>query len=381
MATVTETIGVAQDRLTIALWESNVGVFGTDTYEGLISTDDEFDEQVQLQGSTGTPSITSYLHLTVDPANRHAGVQGTGHARISRDNPASGRVIEIDAAFTRVSWLEVELTGTGVSDEAFRILGNTISDVLIQYCIVHSDESNVDQDTFYVEAPDAVSTLRLRIDNCIIHSWGRHGLHIQNATTTNDFTFTGNIDHCAWEDFTNTSRGIAIFFEQDGEASDFTITIHNTWATGNNDDSTYADSDFDQTPGIPDGTMVWNGSHNLAALPGDINDISGTDNTTNWQFATDGIADVTKTTGSWVVVNSLTDGSEDLLLLDDAAGNLAAGNGTNRQGSEPDARQDFSVDITGATRPTTQVDIGPHQVTVVAAAPVLRRRQLTTVRM
>lgn len=362
--TVTETIGTGKDRTTVTLWEANVDPFGADIYKGLIQTNDNFNEEVQLVGSTGTPSITSYLWLTVDPANDHAGVAGTGHGRMVHASPASGRIIEVGASFTRVSKLEVELGGTGSSDECFRILEGA-DDVLIQYCIIHADTTTSNQDGIYVQsATDLGSTLRLRVDNCIMYRFGRKALYVQQNGDPEAYTFTGNMDHCSITDCTDATDGVAVFFEQNDDASVFTFTIFNTWATGNDDDSPISDGRVNDPTTTPDGTMTWNGSHNAVALPGDLLDIDGTNNLTNEQLCTDGIADVTKSSGAWIVVTETAQGTENLLLLDDAAGNLPAGNGVNRQGSEPDARQDFSIDITGGARPTTGVDIGAHQVSV-----------------
>lgn len=119
--------------------------------------------------------------------------------------------------------------------------------------------------------------------------------------------------------------------------------------------------------------MTWNGTHNAMDFA-TRDDLDGTDNITNWQDATSGEVDTSKSSGAWIVVVSLTAGSENLLMLDEAAGNLLAGNGTDRQGSEPDSRQDYSVDIAGNARPTSNVDIGPHQFTAAGAGALPPRR-------
>lgn len=367
MGTTTVTIGTGQDRATIALWLTNVENYSVGNVQhGIISTNDNFDEQVSMSGGTGTPSLAAYLWLDVDPANRHAGVAGTGHGRVVHGPPAQGRVIEMVDSFARVSHLEIELLGTDSSDEGIRVLDGA-DNVLIQYCIIHSDTITSNQDGIYIPQFGGTTILLLRVDNCYIYRWGRRGIFAQQTAEATASTFTGNVDHCGFHDTPSATRGSGIFFEQQSTTASNTLTIHNSWGSGNDDDSPFADGQTDDATTTPDGTMIWNGSHNAAAEPGDFLDIDGTDNLTNPQLATDGMAETTKTSGAWIVVKSLTVGSEDLLLLDDAAGNLAAGNGINRQGSEPDPRQDFSVDITGSARPTTQVDIGAHQVTVVAA--------------
>ena len=61
-------------------------------------------------------------------------------------------------------------------------------------------------------------------------------------------------------------------------------------------------------------------------------------------------------------VSTLPSLSMDLTPLKATTGvNDLFGNGVNRQGSEPDPRQDFSKDILGNTRPTSSVDVGAFQ--------------------
>ena len=370
MAVVEETIGTGQDRATVTLWEANVGVFGTDTYKGIISTNDEFNENPDLIGSTGTPSITSYLWLTTDPANRHGGVAGTGHGR--KRGSSTGRVIGIAANLTRMDWLENQQDSTTAAAEAI-LIGGTAGDVLIDYCIVWSDQTAANQDGIYT---GNASHANLRISNCILYGWSRAGIHFELFSGTP--TVTADIDHCAIYDCgSDDADDIGAVKVGSAAAGDtITVGIFNTWgdiSVSSASKEAFADGDVDDRV-VPPGTVVWNGSHNLATEFSTHDEIDGTDNITNWQDATSSpfVEDTTQASGSYVVVTSKTGGSENLLLLDDAAGNLAAGNGTDRQGSEPDARQDFSVDITGAARPTSGVDIGPHQVVTTAISYFIR---------
>ena len=361
MAIVEETIGTGQDRTTIAAWEAAVGVFWTDTYKGIISTNDEFNENVTLTGSTGTPSITSYLWLTTDPTNRHSGVAGTGHGRM-RGSTNGSHVLTLDAPFTRVDWLEIQQDSTGASDEAIRVLADR-DDCLIDYCILWTDQTVSDQDGIHVSQVDLAN---LRLSNTIIYGFNRAGLSLQLFDFGSINTHTADVDHCAFYDcgVTGENGSAAILLEVDHTSSASTIGIYNTWGAVIAVNSTFVDTDDSaQTqPNTPQGTATWNGSNNLGDIADPDEDVGGTNNLTSWQTATDGVAVVTKSSGSWLVVNSVTGGSENFTLLDTAAGNLAAGNGTNRQGSEPDTRQDFSIDITGSARSTTTVDIGAHNV-------------------
>jgi hypothetical protein len=360
MAEVTETIGTGQDRVTVTLWEANVGVFGTDFYHGVISTNDAFVEEVTLTGSTGTPSITSYLWLDVDPANRHAGVEGTGHGRMSFGNPTPA-VLTCDAPFTRVSWLEIELTGTASSDEGIRVNAGC-DDTLLQYLIVHGARSGGAQDGIYTGDIDIA---RLRIDDCIIYGWDRAGIHGQQFGAFSQ-TATYFIDHCSiWNcgDSGENESG-AIKSRSEDNADDITFTMFNTWGAGTTLNAPFVDGTSSAQPDSPAGTVTWNGSDN--GVDDTTDHIQGTDNRTAQEDATDGIVAVTKATGSWIVVTDLSS-TTDLTLLDDEPGNIMAGRGVDRQGSEPDARQDFSVAIDGP-RPITNVDIGASQVSLAAGA-------------
>jgi len=77
----------------------------------------------------------------------------------------------------------------------------------------------------------------------------------------------------------------------------------------------------------------------------------------------------TQSSGSYAIFKNITAGTEDYQLLDESAGNLLIGNAVNRVGSEPDARQDFSLDIVGNTRNTTSPspDIGASDIFTAGA--------------
>ncbi len=358
MAIVEETIGSGKDRASATLWEANVGVFGTDTYKGIFQENAEFNEEVELAGSTGTPSITSYLWLTADPANRHAGVAGTGHARMR--GSGGDHVLTMTANFTRVDWLEIQQDSSGNSDEGIRVFGD---DLLIDYCIIWGDTSGSDQDGIHLGQTD---TVRTRISNAIIYGFDRAGFTPQQASNGTARTQSADLDHCTFwnNNIGNDNDGGALKITSEHANDNITLGMFNCWG-----DAAFQlpfGDGQNNNRASPDGTVIWNGSNN-GDTAGDRTDIDGTDNTTAWEDLTDGVAVVTKATGSWAVVTNITLGSEDLTLLDDAAGNLLAGNGVDRQGSEPDARQDFSVAIDGA-RPTTGVDIGASQVSTAGDA-------------
>ena len=353
MAVVTKTIiaGSGGDYTTVAAWEAatNLGA-GADIWKGVISDNSNYDENVTINVN-GT-SVTSYVWLTVASGNRHVGVAGTGHARM-RGTGAS-HIITIDSDFCRISWLEIKQAQAGASDEGIRVI--TSDEILIQYCIIWTDTNAADQDGIY----HGTDCGDISVDNCLVYGWRRAALHSQLGGDA-----VWHVDHCGLES-NDQLEAEDDAFNQNGNTAGVTLNMFNTWLWHEGADrSVVTASDADTT---------LNGSNNLSELlAGAYLDWAGTDNSTGWVDASDGLAETSKTTGSWLVLADI-DASKQVingLLLDDAAGNLAAGGGVNRQGSEYDSRQDFSVDITGGARPTTGVDIGPHQVSSGAVEPEL----------
>ena len=351
MAVTTKTIMTGGDYTSIGAWESAAPTLGTDIWKGVISDNREYAESVTL-GAGGTASLTSYLWLTTDPANRHAGVAGTAHGRIC-NYATDAHCLIVDTDYTRIDWLDIEQNAAGGSSAEGIRLNSGVDQILISHCIIWTDNSRNDQDGIYTASPGG----DIFIDNCFVYGWHRSAIH-QQASQTIAFY----VDHCGlMSDGNDGSSGS----DQGGAlriAEDFGSEIHvyNTWGVNQDLGTSGNGRSFWDDLGT---NVTWYGSNN--ANIGTVR-ILGTDNTTSWNDLTSGWAVTSKTTGSWLVVNNVTPGSENWLLLDDEAGNTPAGSGTDRQGSEPDPRQDFSIDITGSARPTTNVDIGPHQITAVS---------------
>ena len=361
-----------------------------------IDDDSEYNESLTVN-LTGTPSETSYVWITGGTSNRHSGVAGTGHPRLRADD--GNHAITISDPYTRIEWLEIEQDGSGSSDEGIRV-NEDADNVLISHCIIWTDDDTASQDGIYTGNWDIAN---LSIDNCAIYGFRRAQINMQSFSGA--ATQSINVDHCTLIHQSTTaeteSGGLAV--RQSHGSSVTTVNVYNT--IGYMEVGTTNEPFFDNNGtirGAPSGTMTWNGSHNLAGDLGTNDEIDATDNTSNWQFATDGDEDTTQSSGSYVVFEDIGSGTEDFRLLDEAAGNLAIANGTNRIGSEPDFRQNFRIDITGGIRSTGVVDIGAHQRTVLSSfssafnsafdggadgsgavwhPSPLRGRRLTTVRM
>ena len=302
MAGATETIGTGQDRATITLWAANVGTLtGTDIFKGVISTNEEFNENVTITGA-GTGSATTYYHLTVAEANRHSGVAGDGHARMRGDTNGS-HVLFINKNWTRVDWLDIYQNSRGNSDEGIRVGSSTQVSILIDYCIIHGDNIE-DQDGIYT---GDWNIDMLRISNSIIYGFQRSCINIQQYGTTGR-TITLDVEHCTLmynPDPVEGERG-ALGVRSSSTTDDITITMYNNigYMEADTDEPFHA-NDGTNRGQINNGTFVWNGSHNLAGDQSTHDDMDSfvtiTDNVTNWQHATDGDVDTTQTTGSYVV--------------------------------------------------------------------------------
>lgn len=309
----------------------------------------EYNEVVTISGIAGTPSSSAYLKLTASAGNRHAGVAGTGHARI-RSSTNGSHAITVSIDFTLIEYLEIQQDSTGSSDEGVRITSG-INDVVISRCIIWTDSAATDTDGVYTGNWAASYS----IDNCILYGWARGGIHLQNFGGTE--TQTANIDYCTIYDCgtSNDDEGGIVSREVSGATN--ILNIYNT-ASLDPDISGRAFFDYETA-------STWTGTNNACT----DTSLTTVGLTTGAQESLT-VSATTQSSGSFFVVNNITAGTEDLLLLDDAAGNLAYGNGTTRVGSEPDSRQDFSLDIAGNTRSTTtpSPDIGASEYTAVGGA-------------
>ena len=348
MATVISEINQAGtgDYTSIAAWESAANLnSGADIWKGEISDTTAYDEAVIL--NAGGTSVTSHLWLTAAAGNAHSGTAGTGHARISYSG-GNTAAIEIDepADYAYISSLEIDRTNLGNSDEGVRVT-NADHVLLSRLIIWASDTSpNRHSDGIYIRNA-ATPTF---VDHCLIYNWGRACIHAQNPGTR-----TTHIDHCALLFSGHNTGSDEYGVLGSSESTVDTMNVYNTVVLDN------VGSETVEIAQVGAGAFTLNGSHNIVTA--DSATYIGstiTDNATNWQAAGDQVTDTAPATAGYYITES------NIPTLDatpiDHANNVAIANGTNRQGSEPDSRQDFSLDLAGNARPTTNVDIGPLQV-------------------
>ena len=338
-------IGAAGDYTTITAWEAAADV-SAGIWLGNIIDAAEFAENVVISGPVGVPSAANYVYLTVDPSVRHSGKAGTTHARMR--SAAGGHIITVSESFTRIEYLEIQQASSGVSDEGVRFTSG-VSDCILSRSIIHCEVAIADQDGLYA---GNWAVTNINIDHCLIYGFGRAGINAQNYNGANAQTW--NADYCTISDcgLAGETESAGIHSRTGASGASVTISAYNTACLANGT----AGSDYNETT-VAGATNTWVGSNNAdsdGSLTGKMS-VNTRQNLTR--------TSVSQTTGSWFVVNNDTLSTLDMQLLDDAAGNLAYGNGVDRVGSEPDARQDFSLDIAGNTRSTTSPapDIGASE--------------------
>ena len=251
--------------------------------------------------------------------------------------------------YTRVEYLEINYSTSSTS--VIHMRGNN---TLLSRCIVKGNNTNT-LSGVYTE-PGANNTF---VDNCLIfHNY--RAAYIQNVSSG---TKNAYFDYCTFVD------------NDISAASSSYSNIYFAYAT--NAKVSYVYNVAMGLAGAVDISVESSTSSNLTHSGSnnawDIDTTyfySSTGSYTSSQDISSGGVTTTTTTANAMIVTSLTSGSEDYTPVPatGAGSNLLLGNGVNRQGSEPDPRQDFSTDIRGAARPTTagKIDIGAFQITTAA---------------
>lgn len=336
------TVGSGKDHSTIGAavtWFENIANHDFDTDGiGTIEVYDnvEYNENVLIDGLNGGMSLTAYLWLKAASGNRHSGVSGTGHVRI-RGNTNGSHVLSLQHAWIRISGFEIQQDSTGDSDEGVRLGSGSVTSTnfLIEDCIIWTDQSTANQDGLYAGNWGA----SVSVSNTDIYGFTRAGVHAQMFLDAHDQTW--NLDACFIYD-----NGDNVINRNSNSGNTTTINAYNTVAH-----SPSTGVDYKTFGGA--GTETYAGSDNIA---------SDTTAESNFTTSFDSVLLVASSPGSgenfWV--NNITGGSEDFTLAGENAFTVNA-NGINRGGSEPDSRQDLSVDIVGTTRHATTPDIGPFE--------------------
>ena len=358
MAVVSKDISSGGDYTSISSWESAANRNGdTDIWKGTCSDTTDHSAAVTFN-SGGTPSATSYLWLTSDAycPTPDAGNRGGTYTG------AEAQMWWVQDDYMRIEKLDLNATTIDGADRLIFLDGT--ANCLISRCLIWNADPTVNGG-YGVHA--ANSSVTVAIDNCAIFGWGDAGV------SGNDFSFGAtqnwNLDHNTIVD--NGDSGST----EDGNimcstwnSSNYTLAMHNNIVVGSGGPHEI-NSGYTQTTGTSDIT----GSHNAYTSSAEI-DAGWNDSATSWVSATSGGVTGTKSSGSWICyvlydVGNVPDTMDVTLVA--GAGNLAEDGGTNRQGSEPDSRQDFSLDLGGNPRGTSKVDIGASQISEDLSIPVL----------
>lgn len=293
-----------------------------------------------------------YLHFTATPGNRHSGVPGTGHARLTRNDGNPVIRLRDDFDYTRISHLELQNTYPyTVTKEVVR-LEDATQFVLIDNCILRGT-SGASSGDHGVDLSNNTGAGSARVSNCVILDCGA-AFYLNPRSSS----VTVYADHCSVYDCHHVFRS--------NETTYLTSTI-------------YAYNVASGNTGVSGGTVYWchpaqpgtqaiNGSHNCY----DSTNLTGlmgpyiTNNLTNTIEVTS--TTTTTTTSDAFIVTDLTSPNYNLLPVQPtgSGANDVLAAGTNRIGSEPDGRQDFSVDIRGVARVPSKTDIGAFQISTAA---------------
>ena len=317
-------------------------------YKMVIDDSNSYNENVQLSPATGSPTSSNYMWLTVSDGNRHSGVAATsGHARIYQGG--SSNALVFNSAYGRAEYLEINTTSTNGAQPASVRADN----VLISRCIIKGN-GNANSGMFV-----GGEALELCVDNCLITNNQRGVFTYTSSLGSSNRRF----DHCTIVDNdTYAASGYGNISMSNPYGNSMTTHFYNLAFGLSGFTDIFVFTGYDSL-------ITHSGSHNAW----DTNTSyfqSSTGSYTSSQDISSGGVTTTTTTANAMIVTSLTSGSEDFTPVPatGAGSNLLLGNGVNRQGSEPDPRQDFSTDIRGAARPTSagKIDIGAFQITTAA---------------
>lgn len=304
------------------------------------------DETFPLNPSA-TATSTNYAIFEVNDANMHTGRAGTGSG-ITMDDSGGQHIWHLQSDYCTVRKYELKQSTPGSSDEGIRVQAD--------YCwinrnILWTDSSTADTDGIYFGDWDVADCF---IDHNVIYGWQRGGINLQNYNLFGAKDITAHVDYC-----TIVNCGASGEAESGGihakcrdSNSTTTVYVYNTYSGGTA--STYPDFNDDGAAN-DSGTVSYNGTHNSC---------SDTSLTNEFGLTTGAQESVAVNTTQFT---NVTGGSEDYSLP--GTGSALYGVATSRVGSEPDSRQDFSIDILGNARSTTGPgpDIGAFEYTVGGA--------------
>ena len=324
-------------------------------YKMVIDDSQVYNENVTLEAATGTTTSSNYLWLTVSSGNRHSGVVlSSTPGNYARLNGSASHGCWLKDDYTRVEYLALSI------NNQYSMVNMSGDETVISRCLVHGFGITNTGDGIYVQGSG-----NRYIDNTLVNVF-RQGVYIQCGYSSSDPALTVYLDSCTLVDNDGDSASYNLA-SLNNTSNTLTMNLHNC-ALGQT--ATRPDM-FSSTSNPGGGSKVLAGSHNVWDT--DTSELSGVTNnlTNNQDISSGGVTETTTTANAMIVTdNSTWPYNFTPVVATGSGSNLLLTNGTNRRGSEPDSRQDFSTDIRGTTRPTATgyIDIGAFQITVAPAS-------------
>lgn len=344
-------IGAGEAYTLVQTWENDTNV--TSGWKGIIVDSTNFDETLTISGGTGTPDATNYVWLEPDTSNRHAGVAGTGHARI--DNTTSDtQAVLVQSDFVRIGFLEIKRSGAniGSSDEGLRF-GNAVTDFLGESLYVWTTETDADTDGFYTADTGSAATT-IRLVNTIIEGWQRAGFHIQVTSSSPARDISVWMDWCSVYGCGASGEGESGAFN-----AQFSGSGHSGSLTTRNSAFMDTASTFDDISATGSSAEA---NFTLVATNCITSDASQTARDVDVPDVITGALESVTSSNVWT---DAANGDFSLVASGDADGA-----GASISGSPADSRADYTVDIAGVTR--TQDDIGAFTLAAAGGGPTAR---------
>ena len=320
-------------------------------YKMVIDDSGEYSENVTLEAATGTPTSSNYMWLTVSSSNRHSGVHESNYSSPShaRLKGSSSYCLWLKDDYSRVEYLDMNCLNNTI------MVGMSGDHTLMSRCIMAGNGADFTAEAIFVSGSGS-----RYIDNCLIQQFEQANYIQLSGVSANLNVYH---DYCTFVDnggFSAGSDDSNIYTVQYVSGYTLTCYLNNVGLA----DGTSADI-INAATSNP---TTFSGSHN--AWDNDTSSFSGATNSlTNTQDISSGGLTATTTTANAMIVSDLTTWPYNYTPVEatGSGSNLLLGNGDNRQGSEPDSRQDFSTDIRGKARPTSagKIDIGAFQITTV----------------
>ena len=320
------------------------------------------DESLTFAATTGTPTQANRLILEADANSRHSGVLesevDSNHAKLMSTS-ASNNPYQFQDSYTEIRYMQMGVTsGFDLIEIEFTEL---VTDLLFSRCLFIIKEAGAADHVIKYRANTGPNTFSLYLDNCVFVDVGMLFSYVGAA----DNTVNLYVDHCAVETATSSSEALADINFLNLNDQTANIYANNNWFECTGGTTGYVDT---QDAGS-NCTATISGAYNVGDLSTPFGDPGVTDNTTNYEYASGGLTQVT-TTSDAIILTSFDPAAKENTdatpaVATGAGSNQLFGYAGNRIGSEPDSRQDFSTDIAGNSRPTKTgfIDVGPFQIT------------------